>query len=281
LLTVTEHRDDFIKDRTGARLIKHLRLNDALMDQARHPAEAALESEGLLEIAGISHVQISNEAFGKGSLGVDIDQFVSRCIRFMRQSGSAPSTQAVQDDVDEGDTLDWHVLGKSAAFPSNRRPAVPSFLLGPLSVEKRVRNTQRTARQTRDPVAEVARPEELRAEDLERNEGTNLVNLCQGIRERLDKILIEGGKAVEEFGERPDIEEVPDEEIKAVFRQNHLSLNQEVSLFEFAINPDSFGQTVENLFYISFLVRDGLVQISFDEDELPTIRKLKSPGSHS
>ena len=251
------------------------------MDQARHPAEAALESEGLLEIAGISHVQISNEAFGKGSLGVDIDQFVSRCIRFMRQSGSAPSTQAVQDDVDEGDTLDWHVLGKSAAFPSNRRPAVPSFLLGPLSVEKRVRNTQRTARQTRDPVAEVARPEELRAEDLERNEGSNLVNLCKGIRERLDKILIEGGKAVEEFGERPDVDELSDDEIKDVFRQNHLALNQEVSLFEFAINPHSFGQTVENLFYISFLVRDGFVQVSFDEDELPTIRKLTNARSHS
>jgi hypothetical protein len=165
------------------------------------------------------------------------------------------------------------VLGKYAGFTSNRRPAVPSFLLGPLSVEKRVRNTQRTARQARDPLAAVARPEELRAEDLEKNEGSNLVNLCKGIRERLDEILTEGGKAVEEFGERPDVDELSDEEIKDVFRQNHLALNQEVSLFEFAINPHSFGQTVENLFYISFLVRDGFVQVSFDDDGLPTISK--------
>jgi non-structural maintenance of chromosomes element 4 len=228
-------------------------------------------------MAGISRMQISNEAFGRGSLGVDVDQFVSRCIRFMRHggvSGSAP-TQEVdpEDDVDEGDTLDWHVLGKSAAFTSNRRPAVPSFLLGPLSVEKRVRNRQRTARQARDPLAAVARPQELRAEDLEKNEGSNLVNLCYGIRDRLDKILTEGGEAVEEFWERPDIDERSDEEVKDFFKQNHLAFNHEVSLFEFAINPLSFGQTVENLFYISFLVRDGFVKVSFDEDGLPTIRK--------
>ena len=30
-----------------------------------------------------------------------------------------------------------------------------------------------------------------------------------------------------------------------------------VSLFEFVINPESFGQSVENLFYVSFLVKEG------------------------
>jgi hypothetical protein len=222
-------------------------------------------------------VLISNEAFGKGSLGVDVDEFVSRCIGFMRQG--EPS---VVEEVDEGSPLEWHVLGKCAAFPSNRRPAVPSFLLGPLSVEKRVRKTVRTARKQKDPVTAVERPETLRAEDLERNEGTNLVNLCQSIRKRLDTILVEGGRAVEEFGNRPDIADFDDEEVKAVFEKNNLSLNHEVSLFQFAINPHSFGQSVENLFYISFLVRDGLVQISYDDDKLPTIRKFGSDcNSHA
>jgi non-structural maintenance of chromosomes element 4 len=254
------------------------------MNEVRQTSDAALDSLAFLECTELSSKQIANEAFGKGFLGVDVDQFVSRCIAFMRRGAASASTstpshhhasQAVdsEDDVDEGSALDWHVLGRNAAFVSNRRPAVPSFLLGPLSVEKRARNTQRSARQRRDPVAAVARPEELRAEDLEKNESSNLVNLCQRIRERLDKILIEGGRAIEEFGERPDIEEFSDEQIKKVFRQNHLALNHEVSLFEFAINPDSFGQTVENLFYISFLVKDGYVRVDFDDDGLPTIRK--------
>jgi Nse4 C-terminal len=39
-----------------------------------------------------------------------------------------------------------------------------------------------------------------------------------------------------------------------------------VILFEFVINPQSFAQTIENLFYVSFLVRDGKAAIEPDEN---------------
>ncbi|KAK3094990.1 hypothetical protein FSP39_008802 [Pinctada imbricata] len=58
------------------------------------------------------------------------------------------------------------------------------------------------------------------------------------------------------------------ETLKKCYR---LSENNAVCYFEFVLNPHSFGQTVENMFYASFLVRDGLAKISLDDDQLPVI----------
>ena len=38
------------------------------------------------------------------------------------------------------------------------------------------------------------------------------------------------------------------------------------NFFRFVVNPDSFGQTVENMFYLSFLVRDGKAAIEAKDD---------------
>lgn len=48
--------------------------------------------------------------------------------------------------------------------------------------------------------------------------------------------------------------------------------------FEFALNPTSFSQSVENLFYISFLVYDGRVGINFDDDGVPVIYMMALPS---
>jgi len=48
-----------------------------------------------------------------------------------------------------------------------------------------------------------------------------------------------------------------------------------ICFFEFIVNPFSFGHTVENIFYASFLVRDGHAKIILDNDELPTIEPIE------
>ncbi|XP_066217308.1 EP300-interacting inhibitor of differentiation 3 [Saccopteryx leptura] len=49
-----------------------------------------------------------------------------------------------------------------------------------------------------------------------------------------------------------------------------------VSYFEFVIDPNSFSRTVENIFYVSFIIRDGFARISFDQDRLPILEPINT-----
>jgi non-structural maintenance of chromosomes element 4 len=44
-----------------------------------------------------------------------------------------------------------------------------------------------------------------------------------------------------------------------------------INLFEFVINPRSFGQTIENIFYLSFSVRDARAKIEVNRKGLPIV----------
>ena len=42
-----------------------------------------------------------------------------------------------------------------------------------------------------------------------------------------------------------------------------------VNFYEWIINPDSFSESVENLFYTSFLIREGKLAVNVDEQGVP------------
>lgn len=50
-------------------------------------------------------------------------------------------------------------------------------------------------------------------------------------------------------------------------------------MFAFIINPNDFGQSVENLFYLSFLIRDGTCAMELSEETLePMIWLCEAPS---
>ncbi|KAJ7832822.1 Nse4 C-terminal-domain-containing protein [Mycena leptocephala] len=52
---------------------------------------------------------------------------------------------------------------------------------------------------------------------------------------------------------------------------------EKINLFKLVINPESFAQSVENIFYLSFLIRDAKVAFEISEDDEPLVFAAKSP----
>jgi len=54
-----------------------------------------------------------------------------------------------------------------------------------------------------------------------------------------------------------------------------------ICFFELVVNPTSFGHTIENIFHLSFLVKDGLVAISLNEHGLPVVEPVQDVSDGS
>ncbi|KAL2416689.1 hypothetical protein ABEF95_015157 [Exophiala dermatitidis] len=284
-----------------------LREADELYKNVKQTSEATIDSRLLVETADLSYRKINNLTLGDGSLGIDVDDFVTKCIGFMRlgdesdsiaQSQQPPSgTQSLTqtqrrrrsrhaaaaelEDVEDeiGDTLNWEYLGRNACFLYNSRPCLTGFLLGPLSVQKKTRQqTQRKAREARTDATQAVRPVELGDEDLAKQESVNLTVICTAIARLLQHTQETGMANVEKEydeynasnGDDEDAE-LSEDQIRAILKQHRMADNGCVPLFDFCINPRSFGQSVENLFYVSFLIKEGKVGLDFDSTGQPTL----------
>lgn len=175
------------------------------------------------------------------------------------------------DDDDQGDAMNWDWLGRMACLPHNARPAVTGFLLGPLSVQKRTRQVvQRINREAPD-ATQAVHPRTLGQEDLDQREDSNLTEMCSKINKLLSTWQDKAQRAADE--EITRLDDCTEEMARAIIDRHSIADDGGVPLFRFCINSKSFGQSVENLFYVSFLVRDGTVGLAVDQQGLPTLRK--------
>ncbi|CAG8776236.1 29609_t:CDS:2, partial [Racocetra persica] len=128
------------------------------------------------------------------------------------------------DDDNDEPDLNWSAVGELASHHTLRVPTM-EFILGPLSVEQKER--VRGVRQTLSKNKnDLVMPKQLEEKDIERQENETTKN------------------------------------VRNIW--NILAEKSPINFFEFIVNPESFGQTVENLFYLSFLVRDAKVNIDDD-----------------
>ncbi|KAL8725024.1 MAG: hypothetical protein Q9166_007623 [cf. Caloplaca sp. 2 TL-2023] len=292
---LTESRAEYLTPASNG-LVKTLQRANEIFATVRQTSDATLDSRLLVSTADLSAKRTTQLNLGDNTQGIDIDDFIGKCITFMRRgpndasAGGAATQNAPtarqrrrrdtddedssldQPGFDEGDEFNWAWLGSRACFPHNLRPPMPSFLLGPLAVQKKLRKqTQRRERLQKCDPKDAIRPEEIKAKDLEQAENSNLSTLCKNIHKLLMEKTWEGQQALNEVS----LAGGTDEEYKAAAQRHGVTENGQMSFFPFVINPKSFGQTVENLFYVSFLIRDGDVQVGQSDELLPTLIPLE------
>ncbi|KAF9973541.1 nuclear protein [Actinomortierella ambigua] len=260
LISETEvHRKEFL-DPLNNGLLENVDQANRLFKSATGTTEATLDSRLLVLSADLGveksrHLRI-------GQAGFDESDYLTRLVNRMggheieadtRGNGAGSSsssrrrgnsrrgnddTMADDDDDDDNDMeapsggLDWSRIGRMAAKWTRRVPTM-DFMLGPMSVEHKTRQMGPRARIVRDPKL-MRKPQELLEADIARQENETTKNVLQ-----ISKILEQA--------------------------------EGRVNLFELVINPESFGQTVENIFYLSFLVRDGRASITDCDADNPDL----------
>ena len=174
----------------------------------------------------------------------DMDEYMQKVAHFIGGTTVAGSSRRNESSVgneDEShiftgdtDSWNWERLGLLAARHSRRAP-VAEHLLGPLQVTPKHRKVTRTSRLDAD--AEQVAPQILDASAIVQSENETS-RMVLDIARRLEECCDEDG----------------------------------INMFRFALNPESFSDSVENLFYISFLIRDGKAAIIEDTEGDPILR---------
>ncbi|PPR02233.1 hypothetical protein CVT24_011461 [Panaeolus cyanescens] len=218
------------------------RLADAntFFGEVRGPQEATLDSHFLL-LASTAHAQKAR-TLKSGSGAFDIDDFITKLLGFM--GASRLEEELPQDSHSEAfgarrgedSPLNWERVGRKALGRSRRVP-MSGFMFGPLAIEQKKRGPMKRLTVQKDKDSQK-RSEELTEEDITRSQNETTKNVAM-----LDAILAEMGAP---------------------------------NVFRFVINPESFAQTVENIFYLSFLIRDGKAAFEIRDGD-PVIYGCEQP----
>ncbi|EPQ57351.1 hypothetical protein GLOTRDRAFT_38990 [Gloeophyllum trabeum ATCC 11539] len=224
-------------DLTAEELAEKVHRADTLFSQVRAPQEATLDSHFLVLASNMGAQKARAMRAGGGAF--DAEDFVSKLITFMGGRRLGEDQLPGEDDEDGyGDApLDWDKIGRKALAKSRRVPAM-DFMLGPLAIEVKKRNVAKRAKLEKNK-DEERRPQEIHEEDITRSENETTKNVLI-----LEKLLS--------------------------------AQDEPINLFRFVINPGDYGQSVENLFYLSFLIRDGKCALDTESGE-PTIWLCETP----
>jgi hypothetical protein len=161
----------------------------------KNPQEATLDSSFLVRTAAINNQKARALKAGTGSF--DVEDFIAKLVHFMggnRAPFEVPSDDSDAEERDDDRPLEWARIGRRALAKSRRIPAmgfmyVPRFdwvlyidcffiRLGPLSIEQKLRASNKQRAKFEKNEKDQTKPQELREEDIERAENETTKNVA-------------------------------------------------------------------------------------------------------
>ena len=237
------------------------RLYHALETEKVRDTKVHLEdSEVFKEASEFAALNARNLRFGDGGFSLDERDVLKRLRKYaatdssiltdiIKEDEQGGGEYGEQDDDDDEDLypimdeytfnkVNWLKLGV-LYHQLSKKPILVDFLNGPLANEKRrATNRTRNVDDTRSGRSTTAR--HMEASDLAQDEEKNTAYM---VRLVYDKYLKKES-------------------------------DEEVNFFKFFINPHSFAQSVENLFYTSFLIKDGRLKLYTGKLGAPCITRV-------
>lgn len=260
-----------VADTTTAQLAEALRGLDATFDRVRAPAEATLDAKALRLYAETGALKARNMKIDANAF--DLDEFVARVGKVMSKDrvtwAGSDGEEADEEDEGPGGQIDWEKMGKFVMKYSRRAPVMDvmcalfflfrvlnpnrsKFLCryGPLELEQKKRKASQRQRIVIDESQRKA-PTQLEQGDIQQGNnatGSNITHVGRHLK-YAEPVLNPHGhgsqisKLLDSFG------------------------TDGVNLFKFIVNPHSYGQTIENLFYLSFLFNEGRAALEVHDDD--------------
>ena len=240
IYTVQQNRDDIVNTASDS-LTEALEEANVLFDAVSRTREAALDSQFLVLASDLGKEKAKH-------LNSDMNFFnqVAFCdflFIFVGLNWLEDDERDPLNNCDDNIALSfWETVQKEATSCISQAETF-HFLFGSFKPESAARKPRRNHRRKVQKMEENGvMPTKLRKLDLSGNQ--------EATEKEVERIL---GLLQTYFRKYPDTP---------------------VSYFEFVIDPNSFSRTVENIFYVSFIIRDGFARIRLDQDRLPILEPI-------
>jgi len=252
------HQGDKIEDPMSQAVHFARGRNNFLFQFAKYQREGVIDAETLDQIGRRAARQTDKLTHVPR---YDVDRFIGQLRKKLgvRQGGSRH--------------FDWRTLGREAGVCFNAVPSRVAFLHGPATAdyvpkERKKREQRKSSVEDDDEDDGEEQPDELKHTADQKVCGA-LSKVEQQVKSRAEQLVKRSREARQEamkVWESSSVQLSKDEKKK---RKKLIASRYglEIDMLEFIVDRTSFTKTVENLFHLSFLVKDGKAGVSIRLEE--------------